>query len=635
MNYSEAMKYLNGIAAKGSIYGLETMREFLEEFGNPQENLKCIHVAGTNGKGSVIAFLDSVLRRAGYKVGRYVSPAVLEYREKIQINGEYISEADVAGLVTEIKEVANRGRKATVFETETIMAFLYFSRQKCDYVIVETGLGGAEDATNVIKSPFVSVITSISKDHMNILGDTLEEIASCKAGIIKANRPAVVMKQPASVLKVFEEKCNKSDSELIVSDYEQVELLDNSISYRRFDYKDYKDMVISLVGKYQINNAALALDVISELRRQGIAISNEAIYDGMATAEWPARFSCLDDGKVMFFADGAHNADAARTLKETIEEYFFDKKLIFIMGVLADKEYESIIKITASLAEYIYTITPDSPRALSAEDLKTAVSRVNKRVEKALTLREAVDKAYKYAKSGDAANEYVIIAFGSLSYMGELYRVFGERQKGGKTMIDQAKVREAITLLLEAIGENPDREGLKDTPDRVARMYEELCGGMEQDAAVPLSRTFSSPSSEMVMQKDITFYSMCEHHMLPFFGKVHIAYIPNGKVVGLSKLARTVEVFARRLQIQEQMTAQIADAIMDNLNAKGAMVVVEAEHMCMTMRGVKKPGSKTLTYVTRGEFADSKELRDRVFFLVTNQLNSPESMNIWDDTEEY
>ena len=202
-------------------------------------------------------------------------------------------------------------------------------------------------------------------------------------------------------------------------------------------------------------------------------------------------------------------------------------------------------------------------------------------------------------------------------------------------MIDQAKVREAITMLLEAIGEDPNREGLKETPDRVARMYEEICGGMEQDAAVPLSKTFSSPSSEMVLQKDITFFSMCEHHILPFFGKAHIAYIPNGKVVGLSKLARTVEIFARRLQIQEKLTAQIADAIMEELGAKGVMVIIEAEHMCMTMRGIKKPGSKTLNYVVRGEFANSQELRDRVFSLILNPYNSAESINIWEDTEEY
>lgn len=186
-------------------------------------------------------------------------------------------------------------------------------------------------------------------------------------------------------------------------------------------------------------------------------------------------------------------------------------------------------------------------------------------------------------------------------------------------MTDHEKIKAAVELLLEGIGENTDREGLKETPDRVARMYEEICGGMDKDEEVAeiLSKQFTATASaEMVLEKDITFYSTCEHHLLPFFGRVHIAYIPNGKVVGLSKLARCVEVYARRLQIQEQMTAQIADAVMNHLNAKGVMAVVEAEHMCMTMRGVKKPGSKTVTYVCRGIFSQNEALQDRVFNLI-------------------
>ena len=183
-------------------------------------------------------------------------------------------------------------------------------------------------------------------------------------------------------------------------------------------------------------------------------------------------------------------------------------------------------------------------------------------------------------------------------------------------MVDQDKVKEAVRLLLEGIGENVDREGLKDTPDRIARMYTELLSGMDEDAGVHLSKTFSASDNEMVLEKDITLYSMCEHHMLPFYGKARIAYIPNKKVVGLSKLARCVEVYARRLQIQEQLTAQIADALMDNLEAKGVMVMIEAEHMCMTMRGVKKPGTKTVTYVCRGEFEDNINLQNAFFNLV-------------------
>ena len=183
-------------------------------------------------------------------------------------------------------------------------------------------------------------------------------------------------------------------------------------------------------------------------------------------------------------------------------------------------------------------------------------------------------------------------------------------------MVDREKVEQAVRLLLEGIGEDVNREGLIETPARIARMYGEICGGMDENAGEHLKKTFTAENNEMVVEKDITFYSMCEHHMLPFYGKVHIAYIPDGKVVGLSKLARTVEVYARRLQLQEQMTAQIADALMEHLKPKGVMVLAEAELMCMTMRGVKKPGSKTVSVVTRGEFEDNEKLQNMFFRMI-------------------
>jgi len=183
-------------------------------------------------------------------------------------------------------------------------------------------------------------------------------------------------------------------------------------------------------------------------------------------------------------------------------------------------------------------------------------------------------------------------------------------------MVDKAKVEEAIKLLLEGIGEDVNREGLQGTPERIARMCEEIYGGLDNEADEHLQKQFHVENNEMVLEKDITFYSMCEHHMLPFYGKVHIAYIPDGKVVGLSKLARTVEVFARRLQLQEQMTAQIADALMENLHPKGVMVLAEAEHMCMTMRGIKKPGSKTVSVVTRGAFEENEKLQNMFFRMI-------------------
>lgn len=185
-------------------------------------------------------------------------------------------------------------------------------------------------------------------------------------------------------------------------------------------------------------------------------------------------------------------------------------------------------------------------------------------------------------------------------------------------MVDQEKIKAAVKLLLEGIGEDINREGLRETPDRIARMYEEICGGMDEDAQEHLSKVFTVEKNELVLEKDIVFYSLCEHHMMPFYGKAHVAYIPNGKVVGLSKLARTVEVYAKRLQIQEQMTGQIADAIMRYLAPQGVMVLVEAEHMCMTMRGVKKPGSKTVSIAARGVFQDNQLLQNQVFQMIRN-----------------
>lgn len=190
-------------------------------------------------------------------------------------------------------------------------------------------------------------------------------------------------------------------------------------------------------------------------------------------------------------------------------------------------------------------------------------------------------------------------------------------------MVDQNKIKEAVKLLLEGIGEDTGREGLADTPDRIARMYTELFAGMTEEPSVPLSRVFTVENSEMVLEKDIVFYSMCEHHMLPFYGKAHVAYIPNGKVVGLSKLARTVEIYARRLQVQERMTNQIADAVMEHLKPGGVMVVLEAEHLCMTMRGVKKPGSKTVSIATRGAFAENVELQNRFFQMLRMGGDAP------------
>lgn len=434
MNYSEAIEYFSEKSKKGSIYGLETMRVILAEAGNPQEMLKCIHVAGTNGKGSVIAFLDSILRKAGYKVGKYISPAVLDYREKIQINGEYISEADVARLATSVRRISEAVREATVFEQETAMAFMYFAEQKCDYVLLETGMGGDGDATNIISEPVVSVITSISRDHCRLLGDTLEEIALHKAGIIKKAGAVVALPLRESVTEVFKSRCREQQAELWISDYlKELTPIASDWSMQSFDYKEFKHVVIHLTGEYQLQNAALALETVLVLRKKGVAIADKAVYEGMKAAEWPARFACLDGGHPLFFADGAHNEDAALSLRNTLLGYFKNKRIVYIMGVLADKEYEKIIGLTSDLAEYIITITPNNSRALPADKLKEAIECCRRDGRSAVVcctgVREAVLKAYGYAEKIES-NDYIIVAFGSLSYMGELYKAMEDRKAG-------------------------------------------------------------------------------------------------------------------------------------------------------------------------------------------------------------
>ena len=295
----------------------------------------------------------------------------------------------------------------------------------------------------------------------------------------------------------------------------------------------------------------------------------------MKKTRWPGRFSCISKNPTVIL-DGAHNENAALRLRETLEQCLPGKRIVAVMGVFKDKEYEKIAESVLPLTEKVFTVDlPNRERTLPAEELA-------------------------------AGEDGVVLVFGSLSYLGKVMKIMeNKKQNSG---MDPEKIRQAARLFLEGIGEDPKREGLLETPDRVARMCEELYGGLQQDAEEHLSKVFRAQNNEMVVERDITFYSTCEHHLLPFYGKAHIAYVPDGKVAGLSKLARTVEVYARRPQIQEQMTAQIADALMERLQPKGVMVVLEAEHMCMTMRGIKKPGSQTVTVVKRGVFQEEERL---------------------------
>lgn len=419
MNYTEARVYLDEVSKYGSVLGLESMRELLDRLGNPQNELKFIHISGTNGKGSVLAYLSTILTGAGYRTGRYISPTLFSYRERIQVDQVYIEKESLARHVTAIAAAAEEMQKAglpspTVFEVETALAFLYFKEKHCDIVTLEVGCGGLLDATNVITTTLVEVIASISMDHMDVLGDTLAKIAAQKAGIIKPNTLVVSAHQEPEAAQVIEETCRRQHSGLQVVDESQIRDIRYGAEVQMFSYKSWENMAISLAGSYQIKNAALALEGVEALRKLGFQITDHQVRDGLLRTAWRGRFTTLRHDPVVII-DGAHNPGAARELKQSLELYFPGKKLYFVMGMFKDKDYDQVIGMTAPLAQHIITVeTPNNPRALPAEELAAAVAKVNPSVEAAGSIAQAVEKALTLAGKEDA-----IIIFGSLSFLGE------------------------------------------------------------------------------------------------------------------------------------------------------------------------------------------------------------------------
>lgn len=419
MNYEEAREYLDQVSKGGSVLGLDNMRELLKRLENPQDSLKFVHISGTNGKGSVLAYVSTVFKEAGYRTGRYISPTLFSYREKIQVNERFIGREDLARLTEEVKKAAEEMQNSgkgfpTIFEIETALAFLYFAEQKCDIVILETGLGGALDATNVITTSVMEVITSISMDHMEFLGDTLGKIALQKAGIIKPHTSVVSAVQDMEAMEVIRDVCRKKECVFDTVDQEQIKDISYGYEGQSFSYKDWKNIKISLMGSYQIKNAALALEAIEALRKLGYELNDKAVYQGMKTAVWKGRFTVISK-EPFIIMDGAHNQAAAEELVRSLKLYYPGKKFYYIFGMFRDKDYHQVIRLTAPLAEHIVTVeTPENPRALPAEELKKAVAEVNPSVEAAGSLRMAVNRVMEQIDK-----DAVIVIFGSLSFLGE------------------------------------------------------------------------------------------------------------------------------------------------------------------------------------------------------------------------
>lgn len=411
------MEYIEGTLWLGSRPGLDRVRELLRRLGDPQRSLKFVHVAGTNGKGSVCALLESVLRAAGCRTGLYTSPYLWRFNERMRVCGEAIGDEALARVVTRVAEAA-RGMadECTEFELITAAAFLWFAEARCDIVVLEVGLGGRLDATNVIDTPECAVIANIGLDHTAILGGTVEQIAAEKAGIIKGGT-VVSYAQTQSVAAVLAEKCAQTGASLTFADFTAVESLTDSREGQTFTYQG-RPYAISLLGRHQLYNAATALTCVDALRRGGWDIPEEAVGRGLTQAKWPARFEIVSR-EPFFVVDGGHNPQCVDTTAEALRRYFPHRRRVLLMGVLADKDWHAMVVALTPLAEAFVTVTPQSERALSAETLAQAISLCGKPVVCAADIPAGVAMARELA-----GPEGMVCSVGSLYMAGAVRDCF-------------------------------------------------------------------------------------------------------------------------------------------------------------------------------------------------------------------
>lgn len=427
----DPIEYINTPRWRNSSFGLERIQSMLEKLGRPQDSLRFVHVAGTNGKGSVCAYAASILQHAGYRTGLFTSPFIERFEERIQVNGQNIPIDDLTRITLLVRDAASAveeelGEHPTEFELMCAVALLYFKDAECDIMVMEVGLGGRLDATNVI-TPEVSVITRIGLDHTALLGNTLTEIAIEKSGIIKQGIPAVVYPQEKEVMRVLEDVCGSKNSEITWPVFTELDAgaVDYIEGVRNFIYQG-RHYVTRLLGSYQPKNAVVAIEAMHALRRKGWEISGSALFDGIANAVWPGRFEVLNK-RPLLIVDGAHNPQGVKALAESISELLGsigngwpERSIHFVTGVLADKDYECMIAPLIPYARAFITYAPDNPRALSADDLKIAIEKqVSDGVEVSVSANaaEAIDMACSAA--GESG---IVVAYGSLYSIAEIKR---------------------------------------------------------------------------------------------------------------------------------------------------------------------------------------------------------------------
>ena len=420
MSYEEALDYIHHVTWRGSRLGLERTRELLERIGNPHHKLKFVHVAGTNGKGSTCAMLAKTLSLAGYRTGLYISPFINRFNERMQLDGVSIADETLAEITAYIRPHAEAmADHPTEFELITVIAFEYFLREKADIVVLEVGMGGSLDSTNVIDTPELAIITNIGLDHTRELGATIAEIASAKAGIIKSGGDVLIYDQNVEADKVFADACRACGANLHVTDHSRISNISVSLTALWFDCAPYGRLECGLAGTYQAKNAAVAITAVELLQSKGWNIREEHFKEGLRSVRWPARFELLQQNPV-FIADGGHNPQGIRAVAESLKAHFPDQKITFLLGVMADKEIAQMIELLSPLAKEFVTVTPDNPRALSADVLAAMLIERGQSAVSCGSVEESVRVSIERAGVNG-----VVCALGSLYLLGDVRAALG------------------------------------------------------------------------------------------------------------------------------------------------------------------------------------------------------------------
>ena len=458
MTAKEAIDYIERHTWSKTRLGLDRTRALLAALGDPQKNLRFVHVAGSNGKGSTCAMLAAILERAGYRVGMYISPYIQEFRERIQVNGQYIPAEALARLTERTAAAADAMEDhPSQFELVTAIGFLYFLEEQCDIVLLEVGMGGALDSTNVIDTPEAAVITNIGLEHTEYLGNTLAEIAGTKAGIIKPGCSAVMYDLPAEAGEVVERVCAEQNVPLCRADFSRLASLSQGLEGQRFSYRG-REFELSLLGGHQLRNAAVVLETVEALRARGWTIGEEAVADGLRAVRWPARLELLGRGP-LFLLDGGHNPQCAAALAESLQTLLPGRKAVFLAGVLGDKDYPAMLDLVTPLASEFICLTPFSDRALPAGDLADIITARGIRAEAFRSVSEGIAAALEAA-----GPEGIVVAFGSLYLAGAVRSAYPEaarrflRRSGirARDGMDPALREAASRRIMKNILESPE-----------------------------------------------------------------------------------------------------------------------------------------------------------------------------------